>query len=1113
MAFQRSRPLIVETSNCQFYLPITFLDETLLCHILIMPRYCKICEEEFPTAAKLAEHLKLSDCSNLFTAIKCPYCNRDDFVDEDSLNRHLSQNRQCSRADIEATDKLSILAPDSSLTKHLKSDTQPENTPFKPTNISYVDTISQLEGNLVNVANAMGMQVMHQINTTLYPNPSSMPFVITLSTDYNNDGGVERQLKLLDKVITSKSVDVLILQNDDFAESDQQQQEQDVESFSIATSQSGSEDGIDEESSLHAPQETTEIDVVGAADGIEEPGQQEGEDHLNNLPYEAAMDNVPIVRHFHGGSPQLDCLAELYTMLDKRGVANSLFDKVTQWAWLNGPSFGRTPPMKRKKVVEKVFRHVRGDNYRQYMTPKQKILKLSTGRHVAVTYFPIEQMIKDLLCNSTLMRAENLLISDVNNPLNDTDNNASMSFGDVDSGSWWKKARENECKEARDMLWPLIMFIDGMKVDNLSGKLKLEPISFTFSRFRRWVRNQDNAWRTWAYMEEVKEALLPNEGENVILSAKERLQEYHDILRFLLKDLTTIQADGFPWILDLGTEQKHNVVLKMPLQFVIGDCEGHDKLVGRFKGHTMNIKGLCRDCDVPTDDSDDVHWLCHYFEEDAIQGLSEEELRQKSFYKIINGFDDVSVGGCTRGIRTLFNPEILHLFKSGHCEWISDGYTFTLSSKATEYTNKASAFLVLMNRGQSDRTFPEIGTFRDGLSKPKGTVLMGHEKHARLFFMYMLLCCSDYVSMLNHNQKRGHPYDLRFYKGFLRMLEHSLGFYEWSARREHIVNSIIGNDGTPESSQSQASIRRYLSLLKTWCPREVLGKNFKMTKFHQTLHLASAISRHGSLLNIDGSRPESMAKGNVKDPASHTQRISSSLSYQTGKRYIESLTFREYKRMKAEEEHDQQVDCYDCGGYINRETPEAKVVIPPRDDNNDEVPIYAAGTSFTLVLDLDQPDNEYAVYVHWTGKGKPTLGKFDEHLLGQLGKRLFGADDGVVVVDTEVEGCTSVVVRKNLYTAHPMFRNDHPWHDWVYIAWEGYDNPVPARIDMFIDLRNSEISNVTIENENDSNNTNSEGNPIPFQFFLEKNYMLWYGQGLAWSVPETSSRNIICPSN
>jgi hypothetical protein len=1004
---------------------------------------------------------------------------------------------------------LSILAPDPKYSKRLKAGVAPDAT-LDHTHVSFVDTLHHLEGNLVNVANVMGIQALNQLNTSLHPDPSSMTFVITLADDYNHDGGVERQLKSIEKLITSQSVQLQIFQNDNFGEFEEYQEDEahhtttsSSSSFRDSLSIGGGDVSLNE-TPPPAAVAPVEFDVGIDDDSI--PTEEVTADQLNNNGvqaqlaedahitnnnrHQAPMENLPIVEQFHGGSPQLDSLAELYTMLDKRGVANSLFDLIAEWAWINGPSFGRTPPMKRTAVVEKVFFHVRGENYRQFMTPKRKVLKLSTGRHVAITYFPIDMMLKDLLCNTTLMRPEHLLISDLNNPLNE-ENHPMTSFGEVDSGSWWKNAREHECTGDSDMLWPLIMFIDGMKVDNLSGKLKLEPISFTFSRFHRWVRNQDNAWRTWAYMEEVKQPLISDEDEELSVSPKERLQEYHDILTFLLKDLKKIQTEGFPWTLDLGGQCKHNVILKMPLQFVIGDCEGHDKLLGRFKGHTMNLKGLCRDCDVPTQDGDDVEWLCNFIQEETMQNLDQEELRGLSFHKIVNGFTGVSVGGCPRGIWTLFNPELLHLFKSGHCEWISDGYIFTLSSKATKHTNKACAYLVIMNRGQSDRSFPFIGTYRDGLSKPVGTNLMGHEKHARLFCMYMLLCCSDYVSMLVANPKRGYSYDLRFYKSFLKMLEHSLGFHEWSTKRNHNYDTVVGPDGTPESSRSQASVRRYLSLLKNFCPRDEMGKNYKMTKFHQTLHLVSGISRHGSMLNVDGSRPESMAKGNVKDPASHTQRVSSTLSYQTGKRYIESLTFREYKRMKAEEAHG-TVDCYDCGGYINPDTPEAKILQSQFDDDNDNdggqhhVSVVSSGTSFVLVLDLDQREDEYLVHIRCQGKGKPNLGKFDEHLLQQLGKRLFGADDGGVIMDTEVPCCTSVRVGKTLYTAHPLYQNDHPWNDWVYIQWDGYDSPIPARIDMFLNLRNATISNVRLEDDGSDTSGDDNNEPVPFHHvFLE----------------------------
>lgn len=145
-----------------------------------MPRYCKICKEEFPSAAKLAEHLKISSCSNYRTIIKCPYCNRDDFVDEDALNRHLSYNRQCSKADVEATDKLSIL----------RSDGHDPNL-IGPRHISYADVIHRYEGNLVNIANSIGISEIHQRQTSLNPTAMKNQQLFVTLSHYSSNMGKE----------------------------------------------------------------------------------------------------------------------------------------------------------------------------------------------------------------------------------------------------------------------------------------------------------------------------------------------------------------------------------------------------------------------------------------------------------------------------------------------------------------------------------------------------------------------------------------------------------------------------------------------------------------------------------------------------------------------------------------------------------------------------------------------------------------------------------------------------------------------------------------------------------------------------------------------------------
>jgi len=134
-----------------------------------MPRICKVCQTEFQYASELAEHLKLSSCSNHVTPISCPYCERKDFVDEEGLNRHLSRNRKCSRADFEATDKLSILGPDTSYRNSSSGLNKVVSTVGPGIIPGDEHGISSQEGNLVNFVNSFDVHKLHQINTSLFP--------------------------------------------------------------------------------------------------------------------------------------------------------------------------------------------------------------------------------------------------------------------------------------------------------------------------------------------------------------------------------------------------------------------------------------------------------------------------------------------------------------------------------------------------------------------------------------------------------------------------------------------------------------------------------------------------------------------------------------------------------------------------------------------------------------------------------------------------------------------------------------------------------------------------------------------------------------------------------
>jgi hypothetical protein len=53
-------------------------------------------------------------------------------------------------------------------------------------------------------------------------------------------------------------------------------------------------------------------------------------------------------------------------------------------------------------------------------------------------------------------------------------------------------------------------------------------------------------------------------------------------------------------------------VFKLPVLFIVGDMEGHDKMCGKFLNKTNKMPRLCRYCDCPTEDTDVTTDLFEY---------------------------------------------------------------------------------------------------------------------------------------------------------------------------------------------------------------------------------------------------------------------------------------------------------------------------------------------------------------------------------------------------------------------------------------------------------------------------------------------------------------------
>jgi hypothetical protein len=129
------------------------------------------------------------------------------------------------------------------------------------------------------------------------------------------------------------------------------------------------------------------------------------------------------------------------------------------------------------------------------------------------------------------------------------------------------------------------------------------------------------------------------------------------------------QYDFFLW--DMIIQQSKVQIAFYPVVFgyIIGDNEGHDKLVGRFLNR-MNVQRLCRYCDTPNEQSDNPFYSKwkHTHASEISNLVSEGEvdcLKDMSYHCFQNGFTGIKFADPIRGINGATPAERLHLFNHG----------------------------------------------------------------------------------------------------------------------------------------------------------------------------------------------------------------------------------------------------------------------------------------------------------------------------------------------------------------------------------------------------------------------------------------------------------------
>jgi hypothetical protein len=272
-----------------------------------------------------------------------------------------------------------------------------------------------------------------------------------------------------------------------------------------------------------------------------------------------------------------------------------------------------------------------------------------------------------LLCDDELMHISNLLLdeNDIYKPPEKPMPNSQID--DINTGEVWFNAYSRYVKiENLDILCPIIFFIDKTHTDK-NGRLCIEQVRFTLGIFKRNVRNQSRAWRSIGYIMDQAHIL------NLSRDKTAKMQDYQYMTEIILESYKKAQQNSIAWDLKVIGKLK-KVSFLIPTLFIIGDTDGHDKIVGKFGTRNANVKRLCRYCDCPFDQTDNPYYnyvlnKADFFAKKIKEGKI-EELRSMAMHCVRNAWTDIHFCDFQRGIFGATPAEAMHCLQQGLYQYI-----------------------------------------------------------------------------------------------------------------------------------------------------------------------------------------------------------------------------------------------------------------------------------------------------------------------------------------------------------------------------------------------------------------------------------------------------------
>ena len=213
------------------------------------------------------------------------------------------------------------------------------------------------------------------------------------------------------------------------------------------------------------------------------------------------------------------------------------------------------------------------------------------------------------------------------------------------------------------------------------------------------------------------------------------------------------------------------------------------------------------------------------------------------------------------------------------------------------------------------------------------------------------------------------------------------------------------------------------------------GCGMKIIKFHLVLHFAANINRFGSMENMSSAIGERFHVTEIKAPAQNTQRRKDCFEQQTAQRYFENISI-----MIAAKD-----------SIVTRSNSNVPT-------SNDPIPNGLEYKNQNIKFDCVQNQllkkdstNKKSIVCKWNDT------TFQMQLI-ELCQDLYKTNK---IKSHEISFFTQHNRNGNIFRADPDYRSE-PWYDWACIDYGNDDKPVPAKLLIFVDLRENFVEEFKI---------------------------------------------------